>query len=94
MQECAKASYINDGWKDKITPAFAHLRRILTTLAASFGQNHGRVHLRAPGKLMPRAESLHREYLNYLVCGNDNVNALEYVVPYPLFSPKLNIVGS
>ena len=43
---------------------------------------------------MPRAESLHREPLNYLVCGNNDVDALEYIIPYSLFSPELNVVGS
>lgn len=72
----------------------AHLRRIPTMLVDSFVQNHGRVHPGAPAISTPRAESLHRINRNYLMCGNENVNALEYIIPYPLFSPELNEVGS
>lgn len=77
-----------------MTLELAHLRRILTTLIGSFVQNHGRVHPRAPAMSAPRAESLHSKHLDYLMCGNDDIDALEYIIPYTLFSPELNIVGS
>lgn len=43
---------------------------------------------------MLRAEGFHRKQLNHLMCGNDDVDALEYIIPYPLFGPELDIVGS
>lgn len=88
-----KGAILTMGERTKVTPVLPHLRQILVTPTDSFVQNHGRVHPRAPAMSMPRAESLYREYAKYLVCGNNDVNAIEYIIPYPLFSPEFNIVG-
>lgn len=82
-----------DEWT-KVTLEFGYLHRIPTTLVDSSAQNHGQVHPKAPAMSAPRSERLDREYLNHLVCGNDDIDALEYIIPYPLFSPEIDIVGS
>lgn len=95
MHECAKkgVTLTMCEWS-KITSESAHLRQRPTMLVDAFVQIRGRVHPRAPAKSMARAESLPGDLLNYLVGGNDDVDALEYIIPYPLFSPELNVVGS
>ena len=44
--------------------------------------------------LILEAESLNPGYLHYLMCRNDNVDAFEHIIPYPLFSPELDVIGS
>ena len=73
---------------------FKHLRRKLTTPAHPFVQIHARARPGAPATSTLEAESLNPGYLHYLVCGNDNVDAFEHIIPYPLFSPEVDIVGS
>ena len=82
-----------DGWTEA-SPEFAHLRQIPTTLVDSFVQTHGRVHPKVPAKSMPRARTLHERSRDYLMCRNDDFDAPEYIVPYPLFCPELDVVGS
>ena len=69
------------------------IRRILTMPIDSFVRIHGRVHPKAPAVSIAKSWMPYKINLNYLVRGNDNVDTLENIIPYPLFTPEINIIG-
>ena len=92
MQEWAKRSYINDGWLGTSSAGrtFVEYQQRQSIHSYKTMDEGIQEHLQCQHVEL----RISTEGFCYLMCGNNDVDAFENIIPYPLFSPELNIVGS